>query len=122
MDIKKWLRDHSACAEGYKWAIENCQAMQEIWDTAKPEWLCWVALQDGVLTASELHEFGLWCAEQVRHLMVDPRSIVALEVKRKWIDGDATDDELAAARLAADSAADSAADWLRKNTRPNFQQ
>ncbi len=61
-----------------------------------------------------LHEFGLWCAEQVRHLMTDERSTHALDVKRKWLDGQATDDELSAARDAAwDAAGDAAGDAAR---------
>ena len=57
----------------------------------------------------ELHEFALWCAESVRYLMVDSRSTTALTVKRSWLDGQATDDELAAARAAARAAAEAAA-------------
>lgn len=49
----------------------------------------------------ELHEFALWCAESVRYLMVDSRSTTALTVKRSWLDGQATDDELSAAWAAA---------------------
>lgn len=52
----------------------------------------------------ELHEFALWCAESVRYLMVDSRSTTALTVKRSWLDGQATDDELAAAWAAARAA------------------
>jgi len=52
----------------------------------------------------ELHEFALWCAESVRYLMVDSRSTTALTVKRSWLDGQATDDELAAAGAAARAA------------------
>ena len=54
----------------------------------------------------ELHEFALWCAESVRYLMVDSRSTTALTVKRSWLDGQATDDELAAAWDAAWAAAE----------------
>ena len=57
----------------------------------------------------ELHEFALWCAESVRYLMVDSRSTTALTVKRSWLDGQATDDELAAAGDAAGAAARDAA-------------
>ena len=54
-----------------------------------------------------LHEFAIWCAEQALGLIKnpDPRSLEALEVKRLWLDGEATDDELAAARAAAWNAA-----------------
>ena len=49
-----------------------------------------------------LHEFAIWCAEQALALVdkPDPRSIEALAVKRRWLDGQATDEELAAAAAA----------------------
>jgi hypothetical protein len=55
-------------------------------------------------------EFTLWCAEQVRHLMDDQRSLDALDTVRRYLDGEATEDELAAAKDAADAAADAADD------------
>lgn len=50
-----------------------------------------------------LHEFALWCAEKTLSLIPnpDPRSLKALEVKRLWLDGKATDKELQNARAAA---------------------
>ena len=56
-----------------------------------------------------LYEYALWCAESVRHLMTDARSANALDVRRRWLDGQATDDELAAAGAAARAAAWAAA-------------
>jgi hypothetical protein len=62
-----------------------------------------------------LHLFTCLCAEEAlnsirkRGLQVDPRSERAIEVKRLWLDGKATDDELAAAWSAAWDAALSAA-------------
>jgi len=54
-----------------------------------------------------LHEFAIWCAEtilsQVRD--PDPRSLRAIEIKKLWLDGKATDEELKAARDAAWNAA-----------------
>ncbi len=49
--------------------------------------------------------FGVWCARRVQHLMTDPRSIAALDVAERHGNGNATDDELAAARDAAWAAA-----------------
>ena len=45
--------------------------------------------------------FAVDCAERVRHLMDDPRSLAALEVARRHALGRATDEELTAARDAA---------------------
>lgn len=47
-----------------------------------------------------LHEVALHYAESVRHLIKDDRRWAVLDVKRRWLDGEATDDELAAARDA----------------------
>ena len=58
------------------------------------------------------HRFGCWC---VRHtpigdgrvawdLLTDPRSRAAVETKERWLRGEATDNELAAARDAARAA------------------
>lgn len=58
-----------------------------------------------------LHLFAVWCAERalIRERKAghepDPHSWDALKVKRAWLDGKATDDELAAAWDAAWSAA-----------------
>ena len=56
---------------------------------------------------TELHIFAIWCAEQALDLIEkpDPRSLEALRVKKLWIEGKATDEELAAARDAASAAA-----------------
>jgi hypothetical protein len=58
-----------------------------------------------------LHEFAMWCAEGAlkRANVTDERCWQALEVKRKWLDGGATNEELVAARDAARDAARAAA-------------
>ena len=56
-----------------------------------------------------IRHFAVDCAEQVNHLMTDPRSLNALVVARRHADGLATDEELKAAYAAAYAAAHSAA-------------
>ncbi|MBF8297380.1 MAG: hypothetical protein HW395_37 [candidate division NC10 bacterium] len=62
-----------------------------------------------------LHEFALVCAQgalgsrAATGAEVDARSWAVLEIKRRWLKGKATDQELSAARSAAESAARSAA-------------
>ena len=59
----------------------------------------------------EIRLFGVWCARQVQHLMTDQRSIAALDVSERFANGNATQDELDAARDAArDAAWDAARD------------
>ncbi len=53
--------------------------------------------------------FAVWCARQMQHLMTDECSINALNVAERHADGNATDNELAAAWDAARDAARDAA-------------
>jgi len=53
--------------------------------------------------------YAIWCARQVQHLMTDPRSLAALDVTEAFADGQATAEELDAARDAAWAAAGDAA-------------
>jgi len=100
-EIHVYLKKFNACEEGYDWAVESCTTMQEVWDTCKDEWLIWLATDTDCTTDREKHEFGLAAAQQVEHLMTDQRSKDALKVKRLWLDGNATDEELEAAAGAA---------------------
>lgn len=57
--------------------------------------------------------FAVHCAESVKHLMTDQRSLAAIEVARRHADGMATDDELAAAGADARMAVDAGdAAWV----------
>ena len=62
-----------------------------------------------------LHEFACWCAERALRAerkagrVPDKRSWEAIRVKRRWLKGKATDEELAAAWDAARDAAGAAA-------------
>ena len=49
--------------------------------------------------------YAVWCARQVQHLMTDNRSINALDVAEKYANGEASQNELDAARVAAWDAA-----------------
>ncbi len=107
--ILDFCAKHDACKAFQAWAVANCKTMAEVWDTAKPEWLLWVATRDGVLTDRELRLLAVWAARQVEHLMHDARSIAVLDVAERHANGQATDKELAAARAAAWAAARDAA-------------
>jgi hypothetical protein len=49
----------------------------------------------------EIRLYAVWCARRVQHLMVDARSIAALDVAERHARGEASDGELAAARETA---------------------
>ena len=72
----------------------------------------WAVLREEFIPAPILHEFACVCDEYALSLIdnPDPRSIKAIEVKRAWMRGEATDEELAACEAAAIDAAWAAID------------
>lgn len=64
--------------------------------------------------SSVWRHFAVDCAESVKHLMTDQRSLNALAVARRHADDQATDGELAA---ASDAAGDAAWDAFSQNFR-----
>jgi hypothetical protein len=105
ISIEDFCELHNACAEGRAWALANCQTMDDVWQTAPPEYLIWVATRPGVLSDRDLRLFACWCVRQIWHLLDDERSRNAVEVAERHADGRATDAELAAACAAARDAA-----------------
>lgn len=67
----------------------------------------WAVLREKFIPTPILHEFACRCAEDALSRIdnPDPRSIHAIAVKRRWIAGEATDEELAAAEADAWAAA-----------------
>ena len=71
----------------------------------------WALLREDFIPARELHLLACDFAEKVLHLTDDPRCAEVIRVKRIWVDGKATYEELAAAWDAAlDAALDAARD------------
>src|ERR1019366_4566682 len=61
----------------------------------------WAVLRTELVSEKLMRLFAVWCARQVQHLMTDPRSIAALDVAERFANGQATKEELDAARDAA---------------------
>ncbi len=102
MTIEQFCEKHDACKPGRDWAMANCKTMQEAWDRApEPEWVVWIATRPGVLTERELRLFMCFCARQNWHMLTDPRSRNAVEVAERYANGQASQEELAAAWAAA---------------------
>ena len=128
MTITEFFNRHMACSEDLKWAVENCKDMDDVWQKAKPDLLIWVATREGVLTDQELKLFAVWCVRQLQPIMTDKRYIAVLDVSKRRVNGNATNDELKASWGAFSEAADMArdatwaaqAEYLRKNCEPNF--
>ena len=103
--MKELLIKLNACNEAREWASNK--SIDEIWATChRGDWMLWLArklnIDKRVLTLAKGH-----CANTVRHLMKDERSIAAVDMAIKYGEGNATDSELAA---AADAAYDATAD------------
>ena len=75
-------------------------------DCVSAEVKLWSVLCEEFIPEPILHEFACVCAEYALTLIdnPDPRSIKAVEVKRAWMRGEASDEELAAASDAASDA------------------
>ena len=73
----------------------------------------WSVLREEFIDVPILHEFACRCAEYALSFVEspDPRSIAAIEAKRKWLRGKITDAELHAARTDAELYAAQAAAW-----------
>ena len=67
----------------------------------------WAVLRPELIDEAILHEFACQCAEEALKLVdnPDPRSVAAIEAKRKWLRGEITDKKLDAAYAAALDAA-----------------
>lgn len=76
----------------------------------------WSVLREEFIDAPILHEFACRCAEYALSFVEspDPRGIAAIEAKRKWLRGEITDAELAAACDAAWDAAHDAAMYVAR--------
>ena len=112
--FKKYLHSVNACQAAIDWAGDKT-IEQVVADCHRGDWLLWLAKKCGVelqpLTLAKAH-----CANTVRHLMTDERSIKAVDVAIAFGEGRATRDELdtaahaaAAARAAAYAAASASA-------------
>ena len=105
--MKELLIKLNACADAREWA--EGKSWQEVYDTChRGDWLLWLFAKTNpndlqLLTLAKGH-----CANTVRHLMRDGRSIKAVDAAIAFGEGMITKEELAAARAAA-HAADAAA-------------
>jgi len=113
-DIRKWDACYDPAKylpEGWKGdaidilRIDDCPAKDRLW----------VVLREECIDARTLRLFAVWCArEALKHVKnPDARIIEVCDVAERYAKGEATRDELNAARAAADpayAAADTAAD------------
>ena len=142
MTIVDFCDRHSACQPGREWALQNCQTLGDVWATARPKWLVWVATRPGVLSHRDLVRLALYSAKSCESHVTDCRSREAIAVVERLLSGTADKSEAESAACAACSAACAAesaacaarsascaarsasyarfAAWLRENVTPDF--
>ena len=120
MKTKDFLKKHSACTRGAKWALSISEDMADVWDAmieqGKYDWLIWTATRPGVFSDSILRKLAcrfiretpIADGRKVWDLLTDERSRKVVEVAESYADGKATYEELEAAYAAAFAAADAA--------------
>ena len=107
------IREHGPCSDGWAKLLRHLGKTQA---DDEPLALATILDSNGVCDAlwclravdghrREMRLYAVWCARQVQHLITDPRSLAALDVAERHADGQATDEELAAARDAASAVA-----------------
>ena len=110
------IREHGPCEPGWKkllhyldktGADDEPLSMLTILEANGIQDAIWALL--AIDDCPEIRLFTVRCARQVQHLMADPRSIDALDIAEQYAVGNASDDELDAARAAAEAAAEAAA-------------
>lgn len=118
------IREHSPCREGWEKLLTSLGktkaddeplSFKSILDSNGLDDAIW-ALRS--IDAPEVRLFAVRCVRQIQHLISDERSLNALDVSEMYAVGNATDEELAAAREAAWEAAwDAARDAARAAAR-----
>jgi len=104
------IRAFSLCYDPAKYLPENWKGtaldILNVVDCPVEDRL-WVVLRNEFMTDKELRLFAVWCARSVPQ--TDERSINAINAAERYANGEATDEEMYAARHAAMSAASDAA-------------
>ena len=120
----KKIREHHPCVEGWKKLLAHLGkttaddekiAISTILESNGLDDAVWcLRAVDG--KDKEIRLFAVWCARQVEHLLTDQRSKDVITAAEKFANGEATEEELQAARAAARDAWDaaSAAAWAAR--------
>ena len=100
------IRAHHPCHDGWSRLLRGLGKAQA---DDEPLWIDTVLEHNGLDDAlwclrsvegcdREIRLYAVWCARRVEHLMTDPRSVAALNVAERHARGEASDEELEAAR------------------------
>ena len=105
MTFTEQLRKMNACSEAIEWV--NGRSLRKCWQVAdRSEWMLWL-INELDVCERERHELACDFAERVLRYVPkgEDRPRIAIETKRKWLIGEATNGELFAAGRGAWDAA-----------------
>ena len=105
--LKEFLEKNRACKDGFDFAKDL--TLEEFLNTCeRGDWILWLFARTNADSLRGLTLAKAYCANTVRELMKDERSIKAIDVAIAFGEGKATRKELDAAAFAATFAADAA--------------
>jgi len=101
--LKEFLEKNNACKGGYLFAKDL--TLKEFLTTCpRGDWILWLFVKSNPDSLKELTLAKGHCANTVRHLMEDERSLRAVDVAIAFGEGKATKKELDSASAASDAA------------------
>ena len=109
MTPKQFCAHFDACSDGAEFAAKF-SSMAEVWDACpRTDWLLWILDRLEIRDDKKLRLFACWCVRNTKladgrtvwDLLTDERSRKAVEVAEAFACGEATQEELDAARDAA---------------------
>jgi len=104
MTLKEFAVARHACAEGLDWLGER--DLEAMWaECQRSDWMLWLLEKIGWDDDHAQRTFALRSARRVQHLMMDARSVACLDVVERYLVGEATEEEVAAAWAVARAAA-----------------
>ena len=122
MTLQEQLKKLNACEDAKEWA-KDFTTLKEAWDVChRGDWMLWIYKKIHPDNLRELTLAKGYCANTVRHLMKDERSIKAVDTSIAFGEGRATLDQLNAASDAAYAAAYAAAAYADVAKKQNRQQ
>ena len=102
--MKADISKYNPCSEAVKF-YSGYKTFEEAWDNCpRGDWMLWIAQRVGV-NKRKMTLVKALCAETVKHLMNDERSLNALKVAKQYGRYKANDSQLKDAYTAADAAA-----------------
>ena len=105
-DVIKFAERKDACPEAMAW-LETQETPREAWDTCeRPDWMIWLAVRRGI-DRKVLVRIACDCARTALRFVPEgeDRPRLAIETTERWLIGEATIEEVRAARGAAYAAA-----------------